>query len=215
MEQTDRRTDKSWQRRRPPADDRREALFERRRSAEHGPCARAIMRARRVGGNDSTSGRRDFSRHSCSLTHQHSSVCPACRCNAAPHRYTASMCMMHEPGTHMTEWWQQRRSLEQRPGTMPTTPTHSSPPRRIFKYEFVASLPLSPSVKEFGKSVDIWGSYAQEFSVLFFSDSQCRCQAKPVGSPPGFSPSRLLIGSPASSAAVALLIVHRPSQKAR
>jgi len=76
--------------------------------------------------------------------------------------------MMHEPGTHMTEWSQQRRSLEQRPGTMPTTPTHSSPPRRIFKYEFVASLPLSPSVKEFGKSVDIWGSYAQEFSVLFF-----------------------------------------------
>ena len=72
----------------------------------------------------------------------------------------------------MTEWSQQRRSLEQRPGTTPTTPTHSSPPRRIFKYEFVASLPLSPSVKEFGKSVDIWGSYAQEFSVLF-TDSGC------------------------------------------
>jgi len=75
---------------------------------------------------------------------------------------------VYDARTHMTEWSQQRRSLEQRPGTMPTTPTHSSPPRRIFKYEFVASLPLSPSVKEFGKSVDIWGSYAQEFSVLFF-----------------------------------------------
>ena len=42
----------------------------------------------------------------------------------------------------------------------------------MFKYEFVANLPLSLPVKEFGKSINIWGSYGQEFSVLFF-DSQC------------------------------------------
>jgi len=40
----------------------------------------------------------------------------------------------------------------------------------ILKYEFVANLSLSLSVEEFWKSV--WGSYGQEFSVLFF-DSQC------------------------------------------
>jgi len=34
----------------------------------------------------------------------------------------------------------------------------------IFKYEFVANLPVSLPVK----SVNIWGSYGQEFSVLFF-----------------------------------------------
>ena len=38
----------------------------------------------------------------------------------------------------------------------------------IFKYEFVANLPVSLPVKEFWKSVNIWGSYGQEFSVLFF-----------------------------------------------
>ena len=38
----------------------------------------------------------------------------------------------------------------------------------IFKYEFVANLPMSLPVKEFWKSVNIWGSYGQEFSVLFF-----------------------------------------------
>jgi len=40
----------------------------------------------------------------------------------------------------------------------------------IFKYEFVANanLPLSLSVKKFGKSVNIWRSYGQEFSLLFF-----------------------------------------------
>jgi len=38
----------------------------------------------------------------------------------------------------------------------------------IFEYEFVADLPLSPSAKELWKSVIIWGSYGQEFSVLFF-----------------------------------------------
>ena len=41
----------------------------------------------------------------------------------------------------------------------------------IFKYEFVANLPLSVLVKEFWKSVNIWGSYGQEFSVLFFWDT--------------------------------------------
>ena len=43
----------------------------------------------------------------------------------------------------------------------------------IFKYEFVANLPVSLSVKEFWKSVNIWGSYGQEFSVLFFFETQC------------------------------------------
>ena len=38
----------------------------------------------------------------------------------------------------------------------------------IFKYELVANLPVSLPVKEFGKSVNIWGSYGQEFGVLFF-----------------------------------------------
>ena len=38
----------------------------------------------------------------------------------------------------------------------------------IFKYELVANLPVSLPVKEFCKSVNIWGSYGQEFGVLFF-----------------------------------------------
>ena len=38
----------------------------------------------------------------------------------------------------------------------------------IFKHEFVANLSLSLPVKEFQKSVNIWRSYGQEFSVLFF-----------------------------------------------
>jgi len=38
----------------------------------------------------------------------------------------------------------------------------------ILKREFVANLPLSLPVKEFKKSVTIWGSYGQEFSVVFF-----------------------------------------------
>ena len=38
----------------------------------------------------------------------------------------------------------------------------------IFKFEFVANLPLGLSLKEFLKSVNIWGSYGQEFSVLLF-----------------------------------------------
>ena len=43
----------------------------------------------------------------------------------------------------------------------------------IFQYNFVANLPLSLTLKEFWKSVNIWGSYGQEFNVLFFIDSQC------------------------------------------
>ena len=38
----------------------------------------------------------------------------------------------------------------------------------IFKYELVANLSVSLPVKEFRKSVNVWGSYGQEFSVLFF-----------------------------------------------
>jgi len=41
----------------------------------------------------------------------------------------------------------------------------------IFKYKFVANLLVSLSVTEFCKLVNIWGSYGQEFSVLFFT--QC------------------------------------------
>ena len=47
----------------------------------------------------------------------------------------------------------------------------------VFKYTFVANLQLSLSVKEFRKLVNIWGSYGQEFSVLFF-DSQCKSKEK-------------------------------------
>jgi len=39
----------------------------------------------------------------------------------------------------------------------------------IFKYESIANLPMSQSVNEFRKSVNIWGSYGQEFSVLFLT----------------------------------------------
>ena len=37
-----------------------------------------------------------------------------------------------------------------------------------FIHDFVANLPLSLLVKVFRKSVNIWRSYGQEFSVLFF-----------------------------------------------
>jgi len=40
---------------------------------------------------------------------------------------------------------------------------------KIVKYEFVANSPVRPSVKKFWKSVYIWGSYGQEFGVLFFN----------------------------------------------
>ena len=36
------------------------------------------------------------------------------------------------------------------------------------KFDSVANLPVSLPVKEFGKSVNIWGSYGQKFGVLFF-----------------------------------------------
>ena len=42
----------------------------------------------------------------------------------------------------------------------------------IFKHAFIANLPLTLPMKKFRKSVNIWGSYGQEFSVLFF-DSLC------------------------------------------
>ena len=41
----------------------------------------------------------------------------------------------------------------------------------IVKFDFVANLPVSLPVKEFWKSVNIWGSYGQEFGVLFFWDT--------------------------------------------
>jgi len=44
----------------------------------------------------------------------------------------------------------------------------------MFKYDSVASLLPSLSVKEFRKLVNIWGSYGQEFSV-FFNHSVCLC----------------------------------------
>ena len=43
----------------------------------------------------------------------------------------------------------------------------------IFKQDFVASLSLSLSAKEFWKSANIWGNYVHEFSVLFFFDLRC------------------------------------------
>ena len=38
----------------------------------------------------------------------------------------------------------------------------------IFIYNLVENLPVSLPVKEVRKSVNIWGSYGQEFGVLFF-----------------------------------------------
>jgi len=42
----------------------------------------------------------------------------------------------------------------------------------VFTYDFVTNFISSLVLKEFGKSVNIWRSYRQEYSVLFF-DSQC------------------------------------------
>jgi len=42
----------------------------------------------------------------------------------------------------------------------------------ILKYDCVANVPVSLSVKGCWKSVNIWGSYGKEFNVLFF-DSRC------------------------------------------
>ena len=38
----------------------------------------------------------------------------------------------------------------------------------IFTNDFIADLPLNPPVKEFRKSVGIWRSYRQNYSVMFF-----------------------------------------------
>jgi len=43
----------------------------------------------------------------------------------------------------------------------------------IVNEDFVAYLPMNLSVKEFWKSVNIWRSYGQDYSGLFFIDSQC------------------------------------------
>ena len=42
---------------------------------------------------------------------------------------------------------------------------------RTFKYDFVANLLLSLTVEEFFKSVNIWRSYLQEYSVFLLSHS--------------------------------------------
>jgi len=42
----------------------------------------------------------------------------------------------------------------------------------VFIYHLVTNLPLSLTVKELWKSVNIWWSYGQEIGVLFF-DSRC------------------------------------------
>ena len=47
----------------------------------------------------------------------------------------------------------------------------------MFKHGFVANSLLSLTTKTRWKSVYIWWSHAQQFSVLFFSDSQCTCQS--------------------------------------
>ena len=38
----------------------------------------------------------------------------------------------------------------------------------VFAYDFVTNFLLSLTVKEFGKSANIWLSYGQELGVLFF-----------------------------------------------
>ena len=46
-------------------------------------------------------------------------------------------------------------------------------PKSGYLHVTIANLLLSLAVKEFGKYVNIWWSYKQEYSVLFLSDSQC------------------------------------------
>ena len=46
----------------------------------------------------------------------------------------------------------------------------------IFKYDFVANFLQSLTVKEFRKSVNILGSYGQEFNVLFFCLTVYKCE---------------------------------------
>ena len=47
--------------------------------------------------------------------------------------------------------------------------------RRGGIFQFVSDVSLSMLAKEFRKSVNVWGSYGQEISVLFF-DSRCSKQ---------------------------------------
>ena len=52
----------------------------------------------------------------------------------------------------------------------------------VFKYNFVTSSLMSLMVKEFRKSVNIWRSYGQEYSVLFFLTHSVEFHAKSTGS---------------------------------
>jgi len=51
----------------------------------------------------------------------------------------------------------------------------------ICKKDFFANLLPTLAVKNFWKSINIWWSYGQEFSVWFFSDSQCRLRQRSSG----------------------------------
>jgi len=64
----------------------------------------------------------------------------------------------------------------------------------IVKYEFVANWPVSLPMKELWKSVNIWGSYGQEFSVLFFWDSVYMYSARRIGdrTDPSLTPNMIL-----------------------
>jgi len=58
----------------------------------------------------------------------------------------------------------------------------------IFHNDFIANLPLSLSVKEFLKSVNIWRSYRQKYSGMFFWLTVCRLRifaGPPIYYPPG------------------------------
>ena len=44
----------------------------------------------------------------------------------------------------------------------------------VLKYDFVTNFLLSLTVKKFGRSVNIWRSYGQEYSVLFLTHSVLR-----------------------------------------
>jgi len=75
----------------------------------------------------------------------------------------------------------------------------------ICKYELVANLPVSLLVKEFWKSVNIWGSYGQEFGVLFFSETQCICVSPNVVVLVGYSVGGLTTNS--TNASLSLFVV--------
>jgi len=66
---------------------------------------------------------------------------------------------------HISQTWFKNSFADRLSGKFATKPRlHNAYP----KHGFVANLPPSLSAKEFWKSVNIWGSYGQEFSVLFF-----------------------------------------------